>query len=88
MFGGFNTLERVFTNALWKLTSTAKESFKWRKIEFESNVKSPVPREGSSGWEYSGKLWVFGGQGSSPDGYLNDHGDFNGNCSPLFQPFK
>ena len=26
LFGGLNTLERVFTNALWKLTNTATES--------------------------------------------------------------
>ena len=33
---------------------------------------------GHTGWEYAGKLCVFGGRGPSPEGYLNDYGDIAG----------
>ena len=39
-------------------------------------MKSPSPRCDHSGWIYSQKLWIFGGFGPSPDGYLNDSGNF------------
>ena len=31
-----------------------------------------------TGWEYAGKLWIFGGFGASSEGYLNDNGHTEG----------
>ena len=73
-FGGFNKyfFER---NELWALSRTETGCFTWSFIKFEDEKKSPSPRYGHAGWEYAGKLWVFGGKGHSPLFYLNDHGD-------------
>ena len=76
MFGGLKMEEKCCTNILWKLMNVSKESMVWCTIEIESKVETPSPREGHSGWEYAGKFWMFGGDGPSPDGYLNEHGDY------------
>ena len=39
--------------------------------------ESPSPRCRHTGWEFAGKVWTFGGFGRSPNGYLNNHGDYN-----------
>ena len=61
-------------NTIWTL-SKAKTGFTWSFIKSQHNKASPSPRKWHSGWEYAGKLWVFGGHGPSPERYLNDHGD-------------
>ena len=72
-FGG---LDAKFNhrNALWTLNKTKTESFTWSFIKFQHDKESPSPRNGHTGWEYGGKLWVFGGEGPSPEHYLNDNG--------------
>ena len=35
----------------------------------------PSPRESHCCWDYGDKMWIFGGYGESPAGYLNDYGD-------------
>ena len=77
-FGGVNSCDFTERNELWKLSRTNRECFTWSFIKYESKKKSPSPRDGHSGWEYAGRLWVFGGEGSSPQDYLNDHGDIAG----------
>ena len=64
------------TNALWKLASDPQESFVWSEIVMINEEKAPSPRKGHTGWEHAGKLWTFGGGGSSPARYLNEYGDF------------
>ena len=71
MFGGFS-----HDNMLWKLARNADDSFAWNTIEFKGCRKTPSLRKGHSVWEYNEKMWIFGGNGVSPAGYLNDHGDF------------
>ena len=46
----------------------------------------PSPRRYHWGWKYGDKMWIFGGYGESPVGYLNDHGNFNecGSNNQLF----
>ena len=44
--------------------------------EYQNEDESPSPRNGHTAWEYAGKLWVFGGEGLSPDGYLHRQGTF------------
>ena len=78
MFGGWRHDEGNATNTLWKLTITSTESFVWTKVIAKCQEKTPSPRCHHSGWESTGKLWTFGGTGTSPDGYLNELGDFNG----------
>ena len=70
MFGGH------FSSNLWKLTQSTDGSFEWNKILMEKH-KMPSPRSGHCGWEHGDKMWIFGGYGLSPDGYINDHGDFH-----------
>ena len=71
-FGGRDPKER---NALWTLNRTERGGFTWCFIKPQNKKESPSPRRGHTGWEYAGKLWVFGGAGPSPEGYLNCHGD-------------
>ena len=78
MFGGSKFISyKHTTNALWTLTKTSDGSFAWDEIVITSNMDAPSPRLNHSGWEYSGNLWIFGGRGQSPVGYLNDCGDFD-----------
>ena len=81
MFGGGGVWDyavgmRNCTNALWKLTRPSKHYFEWSEIVTQPQAKAPSPRYSHSGWEYAGKLWIFGGIGLPLAGYLNDHGDF------------
>ena len=63
------------SNAVWKLRRTPERGFVWDQIKSKRNVVSP--RCWHSGWEYRGKLWVFGGNGEyHPTRFLNDNGDF------------
>ena len=63
-----------FRNALWTLNKGNTGYFTWNFIESHPDKQSPSPRDGHTGWEYVGKLWAFGGRGSSLERYLNDHG--------------
>ena len=80
MFGGSGHIHEPdnFTNAMWKLTRTPKCCFEWRKGKERVKKKAPSPRNGHSVWEYKGRLLTFGGGGPPLKGYLNNHGDFNG----------
>ena len=62
------------TNLLWTLARATPGCFTWSFIEPQCQGKSPSPRSSHAGWEYAGNLWIFGGAGPSPEGYLNDHG--------------
>ena len=93
MFGGYDLVKNSHTNALWKLTITPAGLFIWSNIGAKSQKKIPSPRDCHSGWEYAGKLWTFGGRGSTggsydptnfhdiiTNGYLGSEGDFYGSC--------
>ena len=71
----FGLGQRYSSNGLWQLTQTTDGSFEWNQIHMQ-NRKWPSPRMYHSGWAYGDKMWIFGGHGMSPDGYLDDHGDF------------
>ena len=71
-FGGVN---KKYLNDLWTLKKTKRECFIWSYIKPQCKEQSPSPRTGHTGWEYNGKLWIFGGLGPSPEGYLNCNGD-------------
>ena len=81
MFGGYMFPERNETNTLWKLASDPQESFVWSEIVAINKEKTPSPRSEHTGWEHGGKLWTFGGSGSSLAGYLYEYGDFVHNCN-------
>ena len=73
------------TGTLWKLSKTTCNNFKWHEVKFHSKKTIPSPRWFHRGWEYDDKMWTFGGMGSSPDGYLNNYGDwlgFKGGLNP------
>ena len=74
-FGGLNNCDLRERNALWTLNETNLECFTWNFIKVQHAKESPSPRYGHTGWEYAGKLWVFGGKGDSPKHYLNNNGD-------------
>ena len=69
------TMDLEERNALWTLNRTETGCFTRNFVKFKGEKKSPSPRYGHAGWEYAGKLWVFGGRGLSSQHYLNDHGD-------------
>ena len=79
-FGGaeYKGYKSQLRNALWTLSKTETGCFTWSFIKFQHDKASPSPRRRHSGWEYAGKLWVYGGHGPSPESYLNDHGDIIG----------
>lgn len=74
MFGG------VFADkVLWKLMrKTKNDPFEWSTIQIEDCTKSPSLRVGHCAWEFDQKMWIFGGYGAPPAGYLNEYGDFTG----------
>ena len=85
MFGGAESEVNSATNKMWKLTRSPQGCFDWSKIEFQHDIKLPLPRYGHSGWEYKDCLWVFGGCGIHENvlripiiapKYLIDHGDY------------
>ena len=60
------------------LSRTKEGCFTWTENKLQCKEKSRSPRDGHTGWEYAGKLWIFAGFGDSPEGYLNDNGDIEG----------
>ena len=76
VFGGYTKSSNTHTNALWTLKRTSKTCYVWSEIPTVNNRKAPSPRQCHRGWEYGGNLWVFGGCGPSPSGYLNDSGEY------------
>ena len=77
-FGGRNMWAGQFCyrNELWTLNKAKREGFLWSFKEIQCKKESPSPRSGHTAWEYAGKLYTFGGWGDSPEGYLNEHGNF------------
>ena len=71
-YGGGSTFSDVY-----KVTQDMDGAFDWTMIYMKKKQK-PSPRFGHCGWEYGDKMWIFGGWGLSPVGYLNDYGDFHG----------
>ena len=63
-------------NVLWKMSRKLENSFDVSIIHMDS-TKTPSPRDHHCSWEYGGEMWIFGGFGSSPNGYLHEHGDFD-----------
>ena len=76
-FGG-RRYDDVATNELWTLSRKETGGFTWSFIKYQSDKESPSPRSGHTGWQYAGKLWIFGGHGPSPQSYLNGNGDVVG----------
>ena len=70
VLGGYN-------DVLWKLIRNANGSYVWSVIRTDNQTNAPSPRYCHCAWAYGEKMWVFGGYGPSPVGYLNDHGDFD-----------
>ena len=64
-------MDEIFPNpddALWKLTRTLGGNICWNRIISATTPSSY--RTGVSGWEYEGKLWIFGGYLGDPLGNL------------------
>ena len=74
-FGGRSTCTNTERNDLFTLRRTETGDFTWTFIKHQCDKESPSPRDQHTGWEYARKLWVFGGEGPSPEIYLNDYGD-------------
>ena len=62
------------------ITKMSEGCFNWSFITPQCKKESPSPRNGHTGWEYGGNLWIFGGMGPSHQGFLNDHGDISDPC--------
>ena len=64
------------SNSVWQLTINKNRCFTWTKMPEKAKSETPSPRQFHSAWEYLGKMWIFGGSGTSPScGFLNEHGD-------------
>ena len=63
---------------LWKLMRSTNDLFACNTIPTKDPTKTPSPRKGYSVWQHGEKMWIFGGFGNPPAGYLNDYGDFVG----------
>ena len=50
-------------------------------MSLNNTNQTKPPRSYSTAWEYEGKMWMFGGRGPSPEGYINDHGEHDGMCN-------
>ena len=74
-FGGDDACPIDEMNELWTLETTKRGGFTWSHIKPQCKEQSPSPRSSHTGWEYEGKLWIFGGLGPSPEGYLYYSGD-------------
>ena len=70
MFRGFGQL--------WKLMRITDDLFAYDTIPTKDPTKTPSPREAYSAWQHGEKMWIFGGFGDPPVGYLHDYGDFIG----------
>ena len=81
VFGGYVFSKDCTTNALWKLATNPQKSFAWNEIVMTNKEKTPSPRTDHTGWEHGGKLWTFGGWGSSPAGFLHEYGNFAHGCN-------
>ena len=77
MFGGLRSYNlNNFGNDLWQLSKSPDGLFSWYKINITNRAKKPSGRIRCSGWEYDRMVWIFGGHGDRPTGFLNYHGDF------------
>ena len=79
LFGGYNSAEKSYENAVWKLTRKLNKFFAWNQVKAKRKDKMPTRRYGHSGWEYARQLWTFGGFGPSLVDCFNNYGDFSGN---------
>ena len=77
IFGGVRPSLGSEVNDLWRLMQSQSGYFVWSKIMPNTNCKVPSPRSGHSGWEYGGKLWIFGGVAENSVAYLNGNGSFD-----------
>ena len=76
------------SNQLWRLTRNTYGCFQWKNIFIKQKHKNPSPRGAHCGWEYGGNLYIFGGEGPSPDEYLNEYGDYNNACNNQLLQFN
>ena len=70
---------------LWQLTRDTNGYFAWNTVSVKDGTKIPMTRKDFTGWEYAGKLWIFGENMYPYTGpanrYLNDNGQFYGFCT-------
>ena len=55
-----------------------KRTLHMELYQAQCKEQSPSPRAWHTGWQHEGKLWIFGGYGDSPKGYLNYKEDTDG----------
>ena len=63
-------------NNLWKFMLLTEGVFQQSIVHNGNPTKLPSPRRGPCIWEYGDKIWIYGGFGKSPVGFINDHGAF------------
>ena len=82
MHGG-RSIEKQTLATLWKLdvrpalcSMSGEDGMAWTQVKFEDNNLIPSARTYHTGWEHSGKLWIFGGYGDPFHGFLAEHGEY------------
>ena len=67
---------------LWKLKILISNGrFRWSAVPQKDGTLGQSPREGQSGWDYRGELWIFGGFGPKSNHFLNENGHYNAGCN-------
>ena len=77
MFGGI-TKDNIhsISNEVWKLTKAENRSLQWNEVGTRPAQKTPSPRYKHAAWNYTDKLWIFGGFGNFTNEHFHEHGDF------------
>ena len=75
MFGGLSKDRKVFNKQLSELTNKTG-CYVWNEVSSNSADNAPPPRCMHQTWEYSNKLWTFGGLGPAMPESLSMNGDF------------
>ena len=72
----------VYVNGMWKLYKNKHTNFEWCHVTFDAKSATPSPRRRHTGWEHESKMYIFGGLGCSPVGYLDHFAEYWGYDSP------
>ena len=62
------------SGALWKISG--QDGIVWSQVKFGDNNLIPSPCTYHTGWEHSGKIWIFGGYGDPFHRFLAEHGEY------------
>ena len=61
-----------FHQETWRLSFNETDfAFRWHQLKTLQKKDRPIPKTGSTGWAWNGKIWIFGGRFTYSTGYLD-----------------